>query len=356
MFMTEELSNSPPRLKKSTPKSPRKKKDPSQSHFSRGNIPQMSSEWKTDSAENALKILEQSVVSVIDLTSFTFEKSQNRFAVKDYLLSKLKIFPWFHCTLTQTQRFRQTLKKNKSEGLTIEDVIEAINYFLRKNGSDYTEVEIQFLRSYYETMEIPAPSACLTPIVTLFHEFCRFQANSIQQVDQGVDTIDPQSSSTHDIDLKCTVQEHAAQLVDLKNRVGLLESMKGGQDLCETNMKLPRKKLCTREGGDRACWFRIRDVDYPSRMEWCTPGGVFGLYSDGVGPLLPNHVCPRRSVVVYSVNPDTVEAHPDPSHEDHYVRVVMVRFLVLSPLCDSSFLIVVFIFSHLFCVRSEKLL
>jgi hypothetical protein len=301
------------------------------------------------SLTKALHTLQKNVSTEVGPTNFTVELSQNRFTVKHSSLSKLKIFPWFYDSTKG--RFRETLKRESSQGLTIEHVIEAINYFLRKNGSDYTEAEIQFLRSYYETMEIPAPSACLTPIVALFREFDRFQRIFSPQLffpefDHGafLVSVEPQSSPSDGIGSDA-VHKHAEQLVDLRNRVGRLESRAQVQQ-----SKRPRR------GGDRACWFRIRDVDYPSRMEWCTPGGVFGLYSDGVGPLLPNHVCPRRSVVVYSVNPDTVEAHPDPSHEDHYVRVVMVRFLVLSPLCDSSFLIVVFIFSHLFCVRSEKLL
>lgn len=79
-----------------------------------------------------------------------------------------------------------------------------------------------------------------------------------------------------------------------------------------------------RKGGDRAAWYRIRDDDYPTRHLWCVPGGVFGWYADGVGPLLPNEIRPRRSVVVYSTDPDTVEAHPNPDEGDHYVRIVMV--------------------------------
>ena len=82
----------------------------------------------------------------------------------------------------------------------------------------------------------------------------------------------------------------------------------------------------SRGGGDRACWFKIRDADYPSRDEWCTPGSVFGLYADGVGPLRS-----KRDendiyilIVVYSTAPDTEEEHPNPKQPDRYARVVMV--------------------------------
>jgi hypothetical protein len=77
-------------------------------------------------------------------------------------------------------------------------------------------------------------------------------------------------------------------------------------------------------GGDRAGWLRIRDEDLPTREEWCIEGGVFGLYSDGVGRIVPQHIRPRRSVVVYSTDPDTVEEHPDPTHPDNFVRIVLV--------------------------------
>jgi hypothetical protein len=89
-------------------------------------------------------------------------------------------------------------------------------------------------------------------------------------------------------------------------------------------------------GGDRACFFPIRPADIPSKDEWCHPGGVFGLYSDGVGRLLPVEACFRKSIVVYSADPDTEEAHPDPSHPNLYVRVVMVNPICLSPLSPLS--------------------
>lgn len=79
-----------------------------------------------------------------------------------------------------------------------------------------------------------------------------------------------------------------------------------------------------RQGGDRACYFPIRSCDFESRAKWCIPGGVFGLYSDGVGRLLPLGMGSRQSIVVYSTDPDTLEPHPEPDNPDHYVPIVMV--------------------------------
>ena len=296
-----------------------------------------STEWNT-AFENALQTLQQNVSSEIDLNSFTFEENQNRFTVKGSSLPKFKIFPWFHGSAKS--RFRQTLKKDSSLGPTIKDVIEATNYFLRKNGCDYSEVEIQFLRTHFESMEIPSHSDCLTSIVFVYHEFRRFQGavsgNFLGHVTPEFEQIgddssfiissEPENTSLHphdsgiDPDLGNLLLEHEHQLGSLRNRVGKLEVAKANQ------VPAPGSKR-PRGGGDRACWFKIRDADYPSRDEWCTPGSVFGLYADGVGPLLPNHICPRRSVVVYSTDPDIVEPHPNPLHQDRYARVVMVRSL-----------------------------
>ena len=123
-------------------------------------------------------------------------------------------------------------------------------------------------------------------------------------------------------------------LQSLTKRVDKLEKYVGIGDFESAKLKRSR-------GGDRACWFPIRAADYPSREEWCTPGGVFGFYSDGVGPLrskkeqeIHNYV----AIVVYSTDPDTVEEHPNPDQPDHYVRVVMVVTLPFSftPHCLSD--------------------
>jgi hypothetical protein len=74
-------------------------------------------------------------------------------------------------------------------------------------------------------------------------------------------------------------------------------------------------------GGDRAHYYLIRTADLKTKHLWCVPGGVFGLYADGVGPLRPVGRC---GIVVFSKCPDIVEVHPDPDHPDLYVLAVMV--------------------------------
>jgi hypothetical protein len=77
-----------------------------------------------------------------------------------------------------------------------------------------------------------------------------------------------------------------------------------------------------------AYYLPIRECDFPTREQWCIPGGVFAKYSDGtVGRLL--HIdaypdSPRTSIVVYAVNPATTESHPDSQHPERYVRVMKV--------------------------------
>lgn len=128
------------------------------------------------------------------------------------------------------------------------------------------------------------------------------------------------------IDLKFTqhdrLDDHEQRIIDLEDQIHHLQN----EDYIEYEGK-KRKK-----GGDRAAWYRIRDEDYPTRAEWCVPGGVFGWYRDGIGPLLPNHLRPRRAAVVYSTAPDTLEEHPDPNEYDHYAPIVLVE----SPDCQIS--------------------
>jgi hypothetical protein len=77
-----------------------------------------------------------------------------------------------------------------------------------------------------------------------------------------------------------------------------------------------------RDGSDRAGWMKIRSEDLPTRHLWCHPGEVFGVYPDGVGYLRQQTKKYKfMSVIVFSTQPDTVEAHPEPQHHDHYVRM-----------------------------------
>jgi hypothetical protein len=228
------------------------------------------------------------IPSRITLSHFTTDG--NRYEIKASALPLFKIFPQFHAG-GDDLRFRQTL--SGCPGPTIEEVIEAANFFLERMGR-FSDSEIRFLTSYYDNMEVPVLSTCLTAILAVYRafqkEFRRHSAaESIPQI----------------------IARHTEELRELTQRVTTLE---------EEGPRL---------GGDRACFYPIRPCDFKTRGEWCVPGGVFGLYSDGVGKLLPiKDAAYRRSVVVYSTNPDTVEPHPDPANPESYARVVMVSFHV----------------------------
>jgi hypothetical protein len=125
---------------------------------------------------------------------------------------------------------------------------------------------------------------------------------------------------TNEVKVIVNNHEQDDSLHSLTKRVDKLEVFVGIE-----NSEASRSKR-SRGGGDRACWFRIREADYPTSEKWCIPGGVFGMYVDGVGPLRSKKEEKDNylSVVVYSTDPDTEEAHPNPQQYDHFVRVVMV--------------------------------
>jgi hypothetical protein len=102
-----------------------------------------------------------------------------------------------------------------------------------------------------------------------------------------------------------------------------------------------------------ACWLPIRPCDRESRNEWCLPGGVFGVYPDGVGRLLP--LPDRLSIAVYSVAPDIVDPHPDEAHPEDYVQVVKVCHDMIFALPDSSLFGFVSLISLLVSLRRVKL-
>jgi hypothetical protein len=132
-------------------------------------------EWNQAINETLSKITSIPRSSNFDLegrSNWGLEKSQNRYTVKIPLINVLqKIFPWFHAKNDPKQdRFRQTLKRDRRKGVTIEKVYKAINYFLNARFSDD---DLQFLRNYYSEMEIPSFTQCLTSIVDVYYEFRR---------------------------------------------------------------------------------------------------------------------------------------------------------------------------------------
>jgi hypothetical protein len=131
----------------------------------------MSREDWDEASRLAIDCLRLNTKTEIHIHHFALEL-ETRCTVKNNGIRHFMIFPWFHM---KNIRFRQSLKRDGRLGPTIEKVIEAINYFLRKNGKDYTEEEIQFLQDYYKKMEIPEPSRCLTTIVEVYSEFRKHQ-------------------------------------------------------------------------------------------------------------------------------------------------------------------------------------
>lgn len=222
------------------------------------------------------------------------EKSRLRIG-KGETKSHYRIFPWFQYRILvhEDDRFRETVK-NKEE---IPRILEAMNFFWSRR---YSPQDLEKLGQVFLSVEEERDKKdnVFTRIIHVHRMF----------------TMPDVSSSP--------VATSDDSLRNLTQRVDRLEEFVGIHDDSSPGLKRCRSS----EGGDRACWYKIRDADYPSRNHWCYPGAVFGLYSDGVGKLRPhrNYGPKMSSILVYSVSPDVTEQHPDPSHHDHYVRVVMV--------------------------------
>jgi hypothetical protein len=277
---------------------------------SKGDPIMSSDEWRIG-VKFSLAAIKNMFPTVISLNHFNVESS-TRYSVKNPALNLFKIFPWFHAGLA---KFRQTLKTSLAQGPTIERVLEAINYFYQRRGEVYTEAEMGFLEEYYLTMKIPVPSLCLSTVIDVYLVFRDFRESKSNEktVPEPVVTLD--------------------QFQGLERRVQTLEGIE--QRTCASESQPPGAKK-SRYGGDRACWYPIRRCDLDSRSEWCVPGGVFGLYADGVGRLLPIDACARRSIVVHSTDPDTVEAHPAPENPDHVLVVMVSHSLFLASPCLSD--------------------
>jgi hypothetical protein len=128
-------------------------------------------EWKA-LVVLATNCMKNNIPKEINRAHFSVEQEQ-RYSIRNPGLGYLMVFPWFNY---KNFRFRQTLKKDERQGPTIEQVIEAANYFLTRGWSDYKEEELEFLRDYYSTMKIPIASHCFTTIVEVYNDFRRYQA------------------------------------------------------------------------------------------------------------------------------------------------------------------------------------
>jgi hypothetical protein len=266
----------------------------------------MSEEEWNNAIEKSLHAIQEIGPEMVTITTNHLSvESTNRYSVKASSLIFFHIFPWFYAQ----GKFRQTLKMSPSQGPTIERVLEAVNYFYQCRGEHYTEAEIEFLEDYYQNMKIPVPSLCLSTVIDVYLEFRRFRESKSNEKAEPGTAVTP------------------GQFKELEKRVETLEGIVQSSAASESQPGSKRSR-----GGDRACWYPIRPCDLESCSEWCVPGGVFGLYSDGVGRLLPIDACVRRSIVVYSTDPDTVEAHPAPENSDHVLVVMVSQFLTLIPL------------------------
>jgi hypothetical protein len=264
-------------------------------------------DWST-AIGSVVRSLQSKFPVNVRATEMDFSIDGNRYEIKKSCLHiYTKIFPQFSLPGEEKDlRFRQALTPSTG---TIEDVLEAVNFFLVKIGK-YSEDEIRFLISYYNKMEVPALSDCLTTILAVYHAFKReFESSRMRSLSE-------------------TILAQGRKISNINKRVIELEQQHQLEE-----MKMEEQ---ANEGGDRACYFPIRPCDRSTRKDWCFPGRVFGLYSDGVGKLYPiKTAIYRRSVVVYSACPDTLEAHPDPEHPELYVPVVMVSLPSLYSVCSS---------------------
>jgi hypothetical protein len=95
-----------------------------------------------------------------------------RVSLPSKLRSVCKKLPWFHKVVT---RFRQTLAKKRRHGITLQDVIRAMNFLFRRA---YSADEIEFLLNYFQRMEIPLNAECLTTIVEVSEDFSRYLATA----------------------------------------------------------------------------------------------------------------------------------------------------------------------------------
>jgi hypothetical protein len=268
-----------------------------------------------------------------------------------------EIFPWVlqYIKLQKPTSLRETI-----EDLEVAQILQAMNYFWHRRLSELELVQLKeiFLRlgeddtkhllsripEIYRFMTAKGGLSTQSPPLTLEFNEDWDGLNVGMGLDDDYLSFAHSSSSSSQPNNSClgnegsgisgsfSPQHHLRQderLDDLERRVEKLEQSKESEKPTDTS-SIPGSKRFRAEpagagpasGGDRARWLQIREADYPSREKWCTPGSVFGMYVDGVGPLRSRRT--YTQILVYSTAPDTLEEHPDPLRPDRYVRVVMV--------------------------------
>lgn len=255
-------------------------------------------------------------------TLFMTESQNRRYVIQPFMKRYLHIFPWF--SRNPKRRYRELLNRPDHQ-IVVQNIILSLQFWYSPQRS-FTSHEIERIKYYYETNPFPSDEFMLTHIITVTADIQRllFSVPPSSPTSQTTYDRDESSSSPGTIDpfmgpdLTSSLDPASREAhLDIIERLdlhdGQLHTIEGGV----TGLKI-------RRGGDRAGWFRIRSEDFPTRSQWCVEGGVFGLYADGVGPLVACDVRRKKFVIVYSTDPDTVEDLPDPENPDLYVRYVMV--------------------------------
>jgi hypothetical protein len=275
---------------------------------------------------NQLRTLPRRIHPFTERDLMKFESSDNTPSMRCRIGKKVvafHIFPWFQYQFIHfsLDRIRETLENQQK----VDQIVEAMNFFWSRN---YDDMDLLQLHQIYIQMENERDKkknavSRILDVYRIFKQYCDEMSIILNMKSSA--TPPPPSAPRSAPKIPTS---HIDPLKSLDERVGNLENYVGINDHISPGPKRPRV------GGDRACWWKIRKADYRSRVEWCTPGSVFGLYSDGVGPLRPKRsLSTWVQVVVYSAAPDTEEEHPNPQQYDRYVLVVMVScpFVFHSP-------------------------
>jgi len=229
-----------------------------------------------------------------DLFTLPCYSDKSRYIVKEGHIECFAIFPWFHLSPSSNGRFRQSI----SESGRVDKIMQAMKYFWTEDFSDenYKDLENYFRSIMKDAKKIKPLTSISDAWVAMMSLKTTNRMESIQQ----------------------TVDEHGKRLDNFEERLAGVE----GEPSNETSSKRPRR------GGDRAQYMSIRPRCRENMQSWCTPGRVFGIYGDGIGPLLSASATFKRhqlsGVVVYSILPDIMEDDVDPTSGDYYVPVVMV--------------------------------
>jgi hypothetical protein len=314
----------------------------------------------------------------LSLSSFHFtienlfdekEQCKSRYVIQDKMKAYLHLFPWF--PHDKRVRYREVISATNSREIA-QRIVDAMNYWYEGKGRQLDERSLDIIRLYYEPPDqdtdpqglssayrTPEKDQWLSHIILVTERLelllsSPFSSSSSSSSFPSSPSPLASSFSTfpeasHDLGRGGGEEEGHAMAMAIERGT---ESIRGDTELRpKQSLPIPNRidlhetkltgietdihSLKVRAGGDRAGWLRIRSDDLPTRDRWCIEGGVFGLYADGVGPLVRCDVRRKKSVVVYSTDPDTVEDHPNPSDPDSYVRVVMVCAPLLTSLSVS---------------------